>query len=95
MSCWNPGVTNFGSAAIVMKDYSLIDTIYLADIRTDTSAGNIQFPLQTLILGLEMCVKLNSGFSHAALLSRNLILRGFWKSGSESCKLEVVFAVYQ
>ena len=57
-----------------MKDDSLIDTIYPADIRTDTSTGNIQFPLQTLILVLEMCVKLNSGFESVMLLFQNSIL---------------------
>lgn len=79
MSCWNSGGTNFGSVAIVIKDYSLIDTIYPVDIRTDTSAGNIQFPLQTLILVLEMCVKLSSGFESVMLLFQNSILRGLLK----------------
>ena len=29
------------------------------------------------------------------LLSRNLILQGFLKSGSKSCKLEVTFAIHR
>ena len=41
-----------------------------------------------------MFVKLTSGFSMVALLSRNLVLQDCWETGSKSCKLEVTFAIH-
>ena len=41
-----------------------------------------------------MFVKLTSGFAGRALVSRNLVLQDFWKTGSKSCKLEVTFAIH-
>ena len=41
-----------------------------------------------------MFVKLTSGFERVMLISRNLILQGFLKSGSKSCKPEVTFAIH-
>lgn len=41
-----------------------------------------------------MFVKLTSGFSMVALLSRNLVLQDCWETGSKSYKLEVTFAIH-
>ena len=41
-----------------------------------------------------MFVKLTSGLERVMLISRNLILQGFLKSGSKSCKPEVTFAIH-
>lgn len=41
-----------------------------------------------------MFVKLTSGFAGKPLVSRNLVLRKLWRTGTKSCKLEVTFAIH-